>query len=389
MTLNSLRPSLLIAAMVAVQAGYPQNRVTLTDDAYHLKYWEPSPYNAAYTEWWYFNLYDTKNDIQAIFSYQLVNRLNLITPGLSYVAAVVYKGDQFIPAVDLYPAVLFNASYSAANVSVGLNTISILDKNHYAISGASTDGRLSWKLNYQRQAPSWFAADHANVGPFDWEQMSWLLYMPRADVRGTLTIDGQSYTIESSGYHDHNWGEWVFQTVNWNWAQYSEPGLTFGLGDFIGDPSGRASLDLWGKRVVFSANEYKLVHTKWAFDPATNLPYPTQSVFTAQKDDLTVRIVMDVQKSAPLTAGPPPALVIFEQPTHFEGEITLHYNWLRSRYPSQVTVSRNTQPLRPAHRSGRSAQRWREILFRDKGLLDDGTIASDSVAKLRSEALLG
>jgi hypothetical protein len=163
--------------------------------------------------------------------------------------------------------------------------------------------------------------------------MSWLLYMPRAAVSGTLTIDGQTYRMESSGYHDHNWGEWDFNAINWNWAQYSQPGLTFDLGDFVDNPNGRASFDLWGKRVVFSASDYKLVHTEWGLDPLTNLSYPTQSVFTAERNDMQIRIVMNVQKTVPLSAGPPPALVIFEQPTHFTGEITINRHWLPIKIP--------------------------------------------------------
>jgi predicted secreted hydrolase len=145
----------------------------------------------------------------------------MTTHGLSYVAALVYKGNEMIPGIDFYPPTLFHASDSAANVSVGQNTISVLGNNRYVISGASSNGRLRWNLNYVHVAPSWFAGDRVNVGPLAWEQMSWLLYMPRAAVSGTLTIDGQTYRIESSGYHDHNWGEWDFSAINWNWAQYS------------------------------------------------------------------------------------------------------------------------------------------------------------------------
>jgi len=328
---------LIIAAVVTGPSGYAKDHVKAADDAYHFQSWEGSPYNAAYTEWWYFNLYDAKHDLQAIFSYQIVDPLNLTTHGLSYVAAVVYQGNQIIPGISFYPPSLFHASDSAANVGVGPNTITVVTDNKYVISGASSNGRLSWNLHYERVAPSWFAGDHVNVGPLAWEQMSWLLYMPRAAVSGTLTIDGQAYRIESSGYHDHNWGEWDFSGTNWNWAQYSQPGLTFDLGDFVDNPNGRASFDLGGERFVFSASDYKLVHTKWSFDPLTNLSYPTQSVFTAEKDDVQIRLVMDVQKTAPLSAGPPPALVIFEQPTRFTGEITIQRSW----FPIKIAFEGN------------------------------------------------
>lgn len=316
----------LILISLVVLAGssvYAQAPVTEADDAYHLKSWEGSPYTAAYTEWWYFNLYDVKDDIQAIMTYQVADPLNLTGQGVSDMTVVVYDGQTIIPESDLYPLSAFSASYSATDVTLGSNTILVTGPNRYLVQGSSLDGRLSWKLAYDRDTSSWFAGDHIDVGPPSWEQMSWLLYMPRAKVSGILVIDGRTYNIECSGYHDHNWGEWNFSSVIWNWAQYSQPGLSFDLGDFVGNPNGRASIDICGKRTVFSASEYTLVHTKWAFDPVYNLPYPTQSVFTAEHGDVRVRMTMDIQKTEPLGTGPPPSLVIYEQPSHFAGTVNV------------------------------------------------------------------
>jgi hypothetical protein len=306
---------------------YAQGNVPEIDDSYHFKYWQPSPYNIAYNEWWYFNLYDEKNNIQAIFTYQVADPADLSGQGGGDLTAVVYQPNQTVTESDLYPLSSFTASYSSANVTLGPNKISVKGANLYLLTGATMDGRLSWELSYERQAPSWFAGDHIDVGPPSWEQMSWLLYMPRAKVSGTLTVDGHAYKVECSGYHDHNWGQWNFASVVWNWAQYSQPGLTFDLGDFTGNPNGRASLDVLGKRVVFSASQYKLVHTKWAFDSIDNLSYPIQSVFTAENDDVTVRIVMNAQSTDPLATGPPPSLVIYEQTCHFKGTVTVQSKW--------------------------------------------------------------
>ena len=321
---------LLVALVLAAKTFiYAEAPLPETADAYHFKFWQGSPYNAAYTEWWYFNLYDAKDDLQAIFTYQVIDPLNLTSFGASQIAALVYQGNKIVADAGFYPLALFTASYSAANVSVGANTISVAGPNTYVIAGSSLDGRLSWNLYYDRDAASWFAADRSNVAPLPWEQMSWLLYMPRAHVSGTLTVDGHGYKIDAPGYHDHNWGEWNFATVSWNWAQYSQPGLSFDLGDFVGNPNGKASINVGGKRVVFAANQYKLVHAKWAFDQGNNLSYPIESVFTAENESqgVKVRVEMNVQKTEPLRSGPPPSLVIYEQPCRFSGRITLQDQW--------------------------------------------------------------
>jgi hypothetical protein len=67
---------------------------------------------------------------------------------------------------------------------------------------------------------------------------------------------------------DGNWGEWNLSQVRWNWAQFSGPGLTFDLGDFIDNPNGRAAVDISGERIVFPESEYSIIHTKFAFDPS-------------------------------------------------------------------------------------------------------------------------
>ncbi len=318
------RLSLFLALAGTAASSLPaQTPVTEAEDGYHFKYWEGSFHNLAYTEWWYFNLYDPGTDTQAIFSYQVLDPSNLAKLGAGALGAVVYQGNNIVPEYDFYPLKSFTASYSAANVTLGSNMISVVGANTYYVTGASRDGRLSWNLFYQREDTSWFAGTHVNVGSAPWEQMSWLLYMPLAKVTGTLTVDGQTSAIDTFGYHDHNWGQWNFAGDNWNWAQYSQSGLAFDLGDFPGNPVGRARIEIAGKEVVFSASEYTFTHTKWAFDKQHNLFYPVQSIFTGENGDLKAVILMDVQKTEPLSTGPPPAAVIYEQPTHFTGSVTL------------------------------------------------------------------
>ena len=298
----------------------PDGQATEQDDAYHYKYWEGTPYDAAYTEWWYFNLYDAQQDFEAIFSYQVVDPANIAGKGAAFVSAAAFQGNQIINTFDLFPSSAFSASYAAADVSLGENKISVVGPDSYQITGVSSNGRIRWNLRYDRAADPWCAADHVNVAPASWEQMSWLLSMPGARVSGTVTVDGRSYQVQSAGYHDHNWGEWDLSQVRWNWAQYSEPGFSFDLGDFIGNPNGRASVDIAGHRTVFTANQYKLVHTKWGYDSQNKISYPVESIFTADNGDIQVFLRMTTTQTDPLPAFP--GLIIYEQTSRFEGTVT-------------------------------------------------------------------
>jgi hypothetical protein len=299
-----------------------------SDDAYHFADWFGTGHLGAYTEWWYFNVYDTANNVQAIFSYLITNPADmqggLLRLGFSEMAAVAYTGSGIVTETDVYPAHAFSASYSAANVLIGANSVAVLDSDTYNITGASRDGRISWNLVYHRAAPSWFAAKRFNVAPESWQLMSWLLYMPSAAVSGTLTIDGTAYTVNASGYHDHNWGEWNLTGVPWNWAQYAQPGLSFDLGDFPNKPGGIASIYADGHRFIFNNNQYTLTHTQWAYDSKYGVNYPTQSVFQADNGAAQVALVMNVNQteglSAPLPPGTPNA-VVYEQTTAYTGQV--------------------------------------------------------------------
>ena len=249
---------------------------------------------------------------------------NLTGKGISFVSAAAFKGGNITNTFDEFPLSSFSASYTAANVSMGADTIAVLDQDTYEINGSSSDGRMTWNLLYDRKSDPWFGAEGVNVAPAAWEKMSWLLYMPRAHVSGRVMIDGQVYKVDSPGYHDHNWGEWNLASVRWNWAQYSNHDLSFDLGDFIGNPNGRAAVDIAGQRTVFTASQYKLVHTKWAYDAQNKTSYPVESIFTADNGDVHLSVTMDVQKTDPLPAFP--GLIIYEQAAHFTGSVTMSEN---------------------------------------------------------------
>jgi hypothetical protein len=128
-------------------------------------------------------------------------------------------------------------------------------------------------------------------------------------------------------------GIWNFENVLWNWAQYSQRGLTFDLGDFVGNPNGRARIDVGGTPTVFATSQYRLLHSKWGYGQHNHLSYPTQSVFTAQAGNVSARVTMYVQKTDPLSTGPPPSLVIYEQTSHFTGDGFKEYTATTSATP--------------------------------------------------------
>lgn len=321
---------LLCLTLATTPAALAAQEVTPADDAYHYAAWADGAHDATYIEWWYFNVVDAGRSVRAIFSYFVSNPDSLLEPARIQVVAVAYTGEGTVSAVDAYPAEAFSASSQQADVAIGQCTIEVIDADTYRIAGASLDGRLEWDLVYVRAASSWFAADRMPVGRLDWERMSWLVYMPRAQVSGRLAVDGRVYEIDAAGYHDHNWGEWIPTDALWSWAQYSNPDLAFELGDFQGQPTGLASIDAAGERTVFTKEQYAFIHTRWAFDRAERVWYPTESLLVADDGRRRLRIAMTVVDTVALRgdlAFPLPDVIVFEQTARYEG-------WLWTKSPA-------------------------------------------------------
>lgn len=222
--------AVLISLMLGIHIGWTAE-IALQDDGYHFPEFQDGQHDLSYIEWWYFNLDDPENNIQAIITYGVVNPGNVISLGIARLLTVTYLSDGVITEDDFYPVDAFSAATDQADVAIGENRIEVIDEDTYRISGSSRNGKIIWDLTYTRQTEPWGNIDRVPVGGFSWEVMSWLIYMPGAKVEGEMTIEGVKYLISAKGYHDHNWGEWIFSGPMWNWAQYYEEGLTFDLGD--------------------------------------------------------------------------------------------------------------------------------------------------------------
>ena len=334
-----------IAVSGAALAADAAPAVTLADDGYHRVLWADGRHDVSYTEWWYFNFDDPRTGVKAIFSYFVTNPGDIAGLGQAQMVAVAGTPDGGVSAMDIYPPADFSASAERADVSIGpggangagtgedLNTVRVAPDGAgppvYVINGASRDGRLRWDLAYTAEVAPWLAADPMPVGRLAWEKMSWLVFMPRARVIGSMTVDGREYVIDAPGYHDHNWGEWIPTDALWNWAQFSASGTGTGsvaleIGDFIGKPIGIVNIDLDGERTVFTRDQYTLVHTRWAWDSVNGLFYPVESLLTADNGLVRVQVTMRALETAPLRGDLPAPLkdlIIYEQTARYDGVV--------------------------------------------------------------------
>ena len=314
----------LCAAAAGPASPRAESQTDAGDDGYHLSEWADGSHDGDYTEWWYFNFFDAARDVQGIVSYFVSNPEDRLGSARVQIAAVAWTPSGIVTEIDAWPIGEFRAAAGTADVTIGPNAIRVVDDATDRVTGASIDGRLSWDLSFARQAAPWLGGDRIPVGSLPWESMSWRVDMPRARVTGHLVVDGRDFTIDAPGYHDHNWGEWIPPHALWNWAQFSDDRVAIELGDFIGRESGILSIDVGGTRATFAKGEYSLVHTRWGWDPANRVFYPTETLLTARNDDVGLTLSLRALRTEPLRGRLPfplRDLIIYEQTARFEGVV--------------------------------------------------------------------
>lgn len=298
-------------------AAGPPPAPTLPDDASHAGAFVGHQHPEWYTEWWYFNVRDPKTGIALLAMYEATPGVGL---GIGAFATMVFqRGASPFDATDVYPPSQVTASSARADVRVGPNTVTAIDRDTYQIAAATRDGRVSWDLTLQRVAgadPAWLL--HDAQGPLAWEVGYWMSWLPLATARGTITIDGTAHTIEgAAAYHDHNWGVWCSPLRNWQWMQCSSPAdrvaLDLGYSDGF-DPPRAALLDLDGRAVAFDAGGIEVpTYSGWQTWPDTPWKYPERATATLIDRDGRVRVEVEwsatPQDTLPLYAS----IVLFEQ----------------------------------------------------------------------------
>lgn len=319
-----------IACLAPRVRADPGAAVSRQDDAYHFATFADGRHDGLFAEWWYFNLVDPDAGVQGIFAYSVVDPADRTGRGLSSVLAVAYVAGGPLQQGVYLPPDAFAASTEQADVNVGQGLpsggrVEVIDDGRYRIVGTVAGAHaIAWDLVYERQSESWFAADRRRVGRFPWEQMSWLVYMPSASVRGILTVDGHTYRIRGArGYHDHNWGEWIPGLVTWNWAEYGGPGIRVAVGDFPKVAEGIVGVDFDGERTVFDPTQYRITHSAWRFDAVNRRWFPARSRVRAESD----RMLLDVRFRARDTVPIVPRLdlpvlpVVYEQTADVTGTL--------------------------------------------------------------------
>lgn len=186
------------------------------------------PKNPMYNEWHYFNVIDEEQNLSFMTTLKLSGDIYDPNPYNSSATVVLSYSTSAGKnmTVDLYP--MYQAEYSNKTPNLRINSSTVtLTEEGYHVHVESADGQTVFDAVFK---PFTEPSPLFTAMPSEPDRViNWLVASPKMKVDGTLTIkrgtpDNKTYTLENTrGYHDHNWGYWLWQDdIGWDWGQASE-----------------------------------------------------------------------------------------------------------------------------------------------------------------------
>jgi hypothetical protein len=336
----------LLLFSAASNAVYAKGQSSLIDELTEIDSFHPpvanDPRNMMYNEWHYFNVIDEEQNLSFMTTLKLSGDIYDPIPFSSSVATVVLSystpdGENITG--DFYPITPDYVEYSNETPDLRINssTVTLTDEG-YHVHVESADGQTVFDAVFKpfTEPSPLFIATPSEPG----RVINWLVASPKMKVNGTLTIEKgteqeKTYTLENvRGYHDHNWGYWLWQDdIGWDWGQASESknhldgndvgkyAFCFGNVTNNGHNESRgAVLNIWkNKKIIarFENETIQIQHYNMTTVPIPELQnnsFPLVTVLNANDSENTMSISFITEDVTPLPVlvGVDKYLVIWE-----------------------------------------------------------------------------
>ncbi|EFC44937.1 predicted protein [Naegleria gruberi] len=243
----------------------------MQSDAFQWRKSENRLLSSYYREWWFFATYDPKADVGFCMGYNVQDPLRTFNKERSSMAGMIWpsvqKQQKVIDVEDYFTLDDFKANEHNASMQITPNNyIQVLDSENYVIVGSSHN--VKWWLQFTQTC---YACREVIQVP-EVIQLDWISYMPAAKVKGIIQIDGRNISIDTIGYHDHNYGSWPASLFDWIWSQFNhaESDLAIVTGSYklplTSESVGYAFIRFRGKRIkigTLCANSFELIPLEW------------------------------------------------------------------------------------------------------------------------------
>ncbi|MFX1275588.1 MAG: lipocalin-like domain-containing protein [Promethearchaeota archaeon] len=251
-------------------------------------------------EWWYFDArLEDGHFVVGFF------RAKHERTGKTGVEITIYKPDGTkIQKIYDYTRSDLTATSKDANVKIGNNYIKVdfsnsklpeyeifLDEGEYGI-------HLKYKATVQSWMPGKGYTEFGDLGHF-----GWCIALPRADVEGTIKVEGKTIPAKGIGYHDHNWLNFNLVRVveYWYWGRIYSDNFTLiyayiKCNKKMNDHGIKVMMLAKGETILLSTGESDIIAEDFQFHEYVNNHYPKILKFNIsekQKVKLEVQEIID------------------------------------------------------------------------------------------------
>ncbi len=325
----------LLLFSAASNAVYAKGQGSLIDELTEIDSFHPpvanDPRNMMYNEWHYFNVIDEEQNLSFMTTLKLSGDVYDPIPFNSSVATIVLSystpdGENITG--DFYPIIPAEVEYSSETPDLRINSSTVtLTKEGYHVHVESADGQTEFDAVFKPftdPAPLFIAPYMQDEQK---REINWLVASPKMKVDGTLTTSKgtaqeKTYTLKNvRGYHDHNWGYWLWQDdIGWDWGQASESknhlngndvgkyAFCFGNVTNNGHNESRgAVLNIWKNKKIIARFEDGEIHIRhYGMTTLPQIPelqnnsFPLVTVLTASAGGNTMNISFITEDVTPL-----------------------------------------------------------------------------------------
>jgi len=190
--------------------------IKLKDDAFH------SSESSRFTEWWYFDaVFDNSYSLHVDFTTFSKNHK------IASSAIEIYNDGKLInKSIKRHLFEDIQVSNQYPFVKLSNHKILEFDKDRYGKKG-------EWVYNFKNKINQ-TEIDLIFIGKtkgwkFETDADCWAVPLPKAQVEGEITIDGEKLNVQGIGYHDHNWNSTlssVIDVFSWYWGKISSKSFT-------------------------------------------------------------------------------------------------------------------------------------------------------------------
>ncbi|TFH43288.1 MAG: hypothetical protein E4G94_05070 [ANME-2 cluster archaeon] len=294
-----------------------------------------------YNEWHYFNVIDEEQDLSFMTTLKISGNIYDLNNPLNGTAVVLLSystpgGTNM--TLDPYPMFLAEYSSETPDLRINSSTVTLTEKGYY-VHVESANGLTVFDAMFKpftEPAPLFTAPYEETYGPE--RVINWLVASPKMKVNGTLTTSKgtaqeEIYTLENvRGYHDHNWGYWLWQDdIGWDWGQASESksqldgndvgkyAFCFGNVTNNGHNESRgAVLNIWKNKKIIAGFENETIQIQHpgmtTIPELPNNPFPLYTVLSAfdGENSMSFSFITGDATPLPIPIGVDKYLVIWE-----------------------------------------------------------------------------